>query len=688
LNTLLSLKKSGLCGNNYRKSVKIQPAGDLADRQPEAGFMPKAQTPVVKRTLFSWVFAVNIKLQILLVAIIMLTVFARVVPLEMQKRIVNEAISLRRMDLLLRYCGVYLVAVVLASGLKFMINALQTYIAQQATAQMRKALYHHILTLPLSFFRNTQPGTVVNALVSELSLPGNFVGMAVAVPVSNILTLLAFAGYLFWLNPLLAAVSLSIYPIVVFLVPMLQKRVNAANKKRVSQARLLSNKIAESVSGIHEIQSNGAFGIENKKYDRLVDRLLKTRITWSLYRFAIKSSNNFFVSLGPFIIFILGGYLSIRGHLALGSLVAFLSAQEKLYDPWKELIEFYQVYQDGSVNYARTMSLFDVPPEHVLEPEGRAPYRFKGRIEVKNLSFLTPSGIRLLRDVSFALDPGSQLAVVGFSGSGKTTLGQCIGQLYKYTAGSLRIDGYEVSELTKRDIVQNVGFVSQRPFIFSGTIEENLLYARAALISGNADKGKKALPDRDDRIEALQQTGLFLDVLRFGLNTVLTRGKYDDLVGQLIQVRHNLQRDFGAQLAEYVEFYEEDKYLYHSNITENLIFGTPDSEDFLEANLPRNAYFLDFLKQADLTRPLLGLGAGLARQLVDILGNLPPDEVFFRQSPIAATEIEDYKHLVARLEKLRLHQLSDEDHARLLQLALRFTPGKHKMVSLPSLLKT
>lgn len=649
--------------------------------------MPKAQTPVVKRTLFSWVFAVNIKLQILLVAIIMLTVFARVVPLEMQKRIVNEAISLRRMDLLLRYCGVYLVAVVLASGLKFMINALQTYIAQQATAQMRKALYHHILTLPLSFFRNTQPGTVVNALVSELSLPGNFVGMAVAVPVSNILTLLAFAGYLFWLNPLLAAVSLSIYPIVVFLVPMLQKRVNAANKKRVSQARLLSNKIAESVSGIHEIQSNGAFGIENKKYDRLVDRLLKTRITWSLYRFAIKSSNNFFVSLGPFIIFILGGYLSIRGHLALGSLVAFLSAQEKLYDPWKELIEFYQVYQDGSVNYARTMSLFDVPPEHVLEPEGRAPYRFKGRIEVKNLSFLTPSGIRLLRDVSFALDPGSQLAVVGFSGSGKTTLGQCIGQLYKYTAGSLRIDGYEVSELTKRDIVQNVGFVSQRPFIFSGTIEENLLYARAALISGNADKGKKALPDRDDRIEALQQTGLFLDVLRFGLNTVLTRGKYDDLVGQLIQVRHNLQRDFGAQLAEYVEFYEEDKYLYHSNITENLIFGTPDSEDFLEANLPRNAYFLDFLKQADLTRPLLGLGAGLARQLVDILGNLPPDEVFFRQSPIAATEIEDYKHLVARLEKLRLHQLSDEDHARLLQLALRFTPGKHKMVSLPSLLE-
>jgi ABC-type multidrug transport system fused ATPase/permease subunit len=649
--------------------------------------MGKAQPSVVKRSLFSWVFANNAKYQILLVVIIMVTVFARVLPLEMQKRIVNQAISLRKIDLLLRYCGIYIVAVVTASGLKFLINILQTLIAQRATAEMRKDLYHHLLTLPLNFFRKTQQGTIVNALSSELALPGNFVGMAVAVPVSNILTLIAFAVYLFWLNSLLAAVSLSIYPAVVFLIPLLQKRVNRANKQRIDKARVMSSKVAESVSGIHEIQSNGSFGIENRKFDRIVEQLYKIRVRWSLFRFGIKSTNNFFVSLGPFLIFILGGYLAIKGQLALGSLVAFLSAQEKLYDPWKELIEFYQVYQDGTVSYQRTMKLFDIEPEHVLEPEGRDPYTFKGAIEVKNLSFATETGIRLLRDVTFSLKPGEHLAVVGFSGSGKSTLAQCIGQLYKYSGGNLLIDGHEVSQLTKRDIVNNIGFVAQSPFIFTGTIEENLLYSSAARFDGRGEINSSLLPDRDDRIEVLQQTGIFVDVLRFGLNTILARDENPELVEQIIRVRHNLQENFGDELSEYVEFYHPDRYLYYSSIADNLLFGTPNQEDLQEENLPRNQYFFEFLKRADLAMPLMGLGAELCRQIVDILGNLPPDEIFFEQSPISPEEIETYKVLTTRLQQTRLHRLSQEDQEQLLGLALRFMPGKHKMVGLPQLLR-
>ena len=125
---------------------------------------------------------------------------------------------------------------------------------------MRKELYHHILTLPLGFFRKTQPGLVVASLITELATSGTFVGMAIAVPVTNILTLLAFAGYLLWLNPLLALISLSIYPLVLFLVPLVQRKVNTQNKKRVDATRVLSGRIAESTTGIHEIQANGAFG--------------------------------------------------------------------------------------------------------------------------------------------------------------------------------------------------------------------------------------------------------------------------------------------------------------------------------------------------------------------------------------------------------------------------------------------
>ena len=351
--------------------------------------MPKADIPVVKRTLFSWIFPGNVKLQVLLLLIIAVMVFARVAPLNLQRLIVNEAINLGKIDLLFRYCGFYLLAVIFASGLKYLTNVIQTLISERTTARMRKELYSHILTLPLGFFRKTQAGLMVNALTTELTLPGNFVGLSIAAPLTNLLTLLATAGLLFWLNWQLALVSLSIYPIVVFLVPFLQKRVNRANKKRVDASRKYASRIAESVSGIHEIQGNGAHLIENRKYDRLVDKLQKIRIVWSLNRFGIKSLNGFFTSLGPFLVFILGGWFAIKGQLEIGSLMAFVSAQERLFDPWKELIEFFQVYKDGSVIYKRTMETFDVEPEFALDIDDREPLVLDGRIETNNLSFVT-----------------------------------------------------------------------------------------------------------------------------------------------------------------------------------------------------------------------------------------------------------------------------------------------------------
>jgi ABC-type multidrug transport system fused ATPase/permease subunit len=650
--------------------------------------MAKVEPSIVKRSLFSWIFAGNLKLQLLLLLIIVVMVFARIVPLEAQRRVVNEAIKLRNIDLLFLYCGIYLAAVVFSSALKYLTNIIQTLITQRTTARMRKDLYAHILTLPLNFFRKTQPGTVVNALTTELTLPGNFVGMAVASPVSNVLMLLGFAAYLFWLNPFLAAVSLSIYPIVMFLIPLLQRGANKANKQRVDAARTFSARIAESISGIHEIHGNGAYGIEGRKYNKLVDRLLKIRIVWSLYRFAVKTANGFFTSLGPFLVFLLGGYLTIKGQLELGALVAFLSAQERLFDPWKELIEFYQVYQDGQVNYQRTMEYFDVAAEHEIEPRDRDALELEGSVEVKDLSFVTDTGIHLLDGINMSLKPGEHMALVGFSGSGKSTLALCIGQLYKYTSGSVMIGDKEVSGLTKKDMINNIGFVAQNPFIFDGTIEENILYSCRAKIGDNGqEEADPKMPTLDDTIAVLHQTGIFVDVLRFGLNAILTHDKHAELVDAIVRIRKNFQQDYGAELADYVEFFDENKYLYHSSVAGNLTFGAPNKNKFSIQNLAKNEYFLKFLDTADLTRPLLSLGANLCRQTVDILGNLPPDAVFFEQSPINADELEEFKVLEEHLRKKRLHELDGQDHHKLLELALRFTPGTHKMAALPEILE-
>jgi ABC-type transport system involved in cytochrome bd biosynthesis fused ATPase/permease subunit len=158
-------------------------------------------------------------------------------------------------------------------------------------------------------------------------------------------------------------------------------------------------------------------------------------------------------------------------------------------------------------------------------------------------------------------------------------------------------------------------------------------------------------------------------------------------VDVLIRVRENFQRDFGEDLADYVEFFDEDRYLYFSSITENLTFGTANKQEFSIENLSGNAYFSAFLDEADLTRPLLSLGTELVQQSIDILKNLPPEAVFFEQSPIGFDELGPFQSLSETLKKKKLHELADKDRRQLLDVALRFVPGVHKMVSLPKILE-
>jgi ABC-type multidrug transport system fused ATPase/permease subunit len=649
--------------------------------------MAKVQALVVRKSLISWITSKNRWLQILLVITAIIAVLANVLPLEMQKRIVNDAINLRKFDLLVLYCGIYLVAVIAASILKYLINILQTIIGQRTLSDMRQALYAHLLTMPLSFYRRTQPGLVVAALTTELATAGDFVGMAIAVPVTNLLMLFAFAGYLFWLNPLLAAVTLSIYPLVLLLVPVLQKRVNIYNRKRVDAGRRVSGKVGESVAGIHEIQANGAFSIETKKFDSLVDNLRKIRIIWNLYRFAVKAVNSLFTNFSRFLVFALGGYLAINGRLELGALVAFLSAQEKLYDPWKELIQFYQAYQTASVTYGRTMEYFDVAPEHSLAPEGRRPHELEGSIEVNDLSFVVEDGTRLLSEINFNLKHGEHMALVGFSGSGKSTLAQCIVQLYKYSGGKILIDQKEVSQLSKKDITHNIGFVSQAPFIFEGSIEENLLYAVMAKAEQEQADGQPEIPGLDDRILALQQTGLFVDVLRFGLNAVLDKDKHKDIIRQILKVRKTFRQDFAEDLAEFIEFYDPESYLHHSSVAENIIFGDPQDNTFNAQNLPQNEIFIEFLAEAKLREPLLNLGVAFIEELIKLFDQRSSDQEILGLGLIDPEEIDDYKKLLYRAKKRGIQKISSKGRHKILGLLLSFIPQKHRFLNLPKKLE-
>ena len=642
---------------------------------------------VTQKSLFHWVFAGNFKLQLILFFVIILIVCTRVLPLEMQKRIINDSIALKNFNGLLVYGAIYITAITASGALKLAINYLQTLIGEQAMNNMRKELYDHILSLPLGFFRTTQPGMVVASLMTELSTAGTFAGMAFAVPLSNILTLLAFAGYLLWLNTKLAAATLLIYPIVVFVVPVLQKRANKANKKRVDLSRSTSSQIAETISGIHEVQVHGAFSEENKKFSQLADQLKKIRIRWSLFRFGIKTANNYFVGLGPFIVFIFGGYLVMHGQLELGAMVAFLSAQEKLFDPWKELIDFYQTYQDASVRYKRTMGYFDLPSEFPLETKTGQSHTITGAVDVHGLNFQTSDGHHLLNGITFSLAPGEHLAIVGFSGSGKSTLIQCIGKMYTYTGGSIKIDGIELSTLSKKEVIQNMGYVSQNPFIFTSTIQDNLLYATRAIPIEEKAREEAEIIDLDRMILVLQQVGLFVDVMRFGLDTIIDTTDKKSME-TIIRIRGKLRNNFGVKLQKAVEFYTLESYHYNSNVGENIIFGSSTNPQFGPHLLPENKNFLIFLKQEKLLQPLLNLGVALAREAVDLFSGLDRMDLFFEKSPVSAEHLKECENIISTLKYNDTDLLSKQKKALLLSIALKFTPSLHTMTNLPEELKT
>ncbi|MFN2355783.1 MAG: ABC transporter transmembrane domain-containing protein, partial [Desulfopila sp.] len=461
---------------------------------------------VVEKPLWKWIFAQNTWLQFALVFVAALAALANLLPLEMQKRIVNEAIEESRLSLLINYCGIYLAAVVSATLLKYLISILQTVIGQKTTERMRDSLYRHLLIMPLGFYRKTQPGLIVSALTTELATAGDFIGMAVAVPATNLLMLAAFAGYLLWLNPLLALSSFIIYPIILLVVPVLQKQVNRYNRKRIDATRKISSKAGETVEGIHEIHTNNTFVSEGDDFAHLVKDLRAIRIIWNLYRQGIKRVNSLFVNFSRFLVFAVGGYLAINGNLEIGVLVAFISAQDKLYDPWKEMISYYQAYKTAQVTYERTMKYFAAASVIQLDPDDRAPYSLKGNIVVEDLSFTTDADTQLLTNIDLKISHGEHLALVGFSGSGKSTLMKCIGQLSPYTGGKIILDGKEVSELSKADIAANIGFVSQEPFIFTGSIRENLLYGHLEKSRTEEKDSSTAAPEARELVEILEKT--------------------------------------------------------------------------------------------------------------------------------------------------------------------------------------
>jgi len=519
-------------------------------------------------------------------------------------------------------------------------------------------------------------GTIINSLSGELSSVGHFIGTAVTVPITLGLTLLSFGAYMVYLNPLLGIISLLLFPLELILIPYLQKRYNVHNRDRIEILRKISNKIDEAVSGIIEIQGNALFPEEQKIFEAFASSLLVTMKQLFLIKYGIKMINNLFQNLGPFLLFILGGYLTIQGKFSLGALIACLSAYAKVYDPWKEIIEFYQEQQDAVVRYNRVMETFDLEPDFLISPPDRDLFTLKGHIKVKNLNYSTSNHIKLLHDISFDLEPGNHMAIVGFSGSGKSTLAMILGQLYTYQKGEILFDGHHQNQLTKNDISCNMGYVAQYPYLFDTSVRENIMMGSTRNCPGSAvthSLGK----------ELLEAVGLTDDILKFALQNKLNPSREEHLGKKVIEFRWTLRQSLGLDLYEKIELFDVTKFLNHTTIYENLVFSDSFGRELAQNKISENREFRIFLKSFGLDDDLVRLGYRIASQSAFLLKNLADDPSFFKATPMNINEMAHYETLVERYPKGEPEEMHPKDRTMFFSLALDYVPARHKVASVP-----
>lgn len=634
------------------------------------------KTLITKRPLFYWILRRHRALQFIILLVILASLFFRVFPLEMQKRIINEAIHLKKLQLLYLYCGLYIGAVILAGITKYAINVMQTILGQKILVEIRTELYGHVLQLPLQFYRKMQPGTVISAMTAELNGIGFFLGGALAIPVTSVLTFVVFLGFMFSLSPLLALLSIAIYPFELIVIPLLQKKYNRLNKERIKTTRAMANVVNESISGIHEIHSNASYPLEKNRLGSYIQTLYRILKRLFFVKYGIKFANNLFQSFGPFILFLVGGYLSIHGQFTLGALVAFLSAYEKVYDPWKEMLEYYQALQDAQVRYRQIMRIFDLQPEHLLLPAGRDPLQISGEITLKDAGFTVGSGVKLLDRINLHIKPGEQVALVGYSGSGKSTLALIIAQLYDVSDGTVLLDDHDISTLSKADISHNITMIAQHPFIFSGTIRDNLLYGALALYDD-----REQFPSRDIILQAVHDVGLDDDIIRFGLQSILTEEQRALFKEKILYMRRIIGTELHDQFSEEIEFYDINNFLRHTTIRNNIICGDSEDRRFSTTRLPNNKVFRTLIKETGLESLLLDLGRSIADYTVELLANFSDDDFFFQITPMLPDEFQEYTELTKHLKK---SSMGEKDRQKLLLLALRYIPERHTIGEAPA----
>ena len=386
---------------------------------------------------------------------------------------------------------VVVVIYVAKSGFLFMQGFLMSYIGNKVIEKLRNETFEKMVRLPVKYYSNQSTGVLMSRITNDINLVQSSIPTIISM-FRAVLTMVGLIGVIFYMNYQLALIALVLYPIFIFPLSIISKKLRKYSHLGQERMGDLTSVLQESFSGIRVVK---AFVAEEKEVDRFEKANAQTIKYANKSVLAGNLASPLTEALGSFgigAVLLMGGYQVISGTSTTGTFIAFLAALVQIYEPVKLFANSNNALQASIAASDRVFSMFDEEDE-VIENKGTITCNAEGKdIEFKNVSFKYDNDIYALKDVSFKVKAGSTVAFVGPSGAGKTTMAHLIPRFYDVTDGAILIGGVDIKEYDLYSLRHNIATVSQDAFLFNDTIRNNISYSKANATDEEIKKAARA----------------------------------------------------------------------------------------------------------------------------------------------------------------------------------------------------
>ena len=369
-------------------------------------------------------------------------------------------------------------AYVIKAGLYYIITVLGHRMGVLIEADMRRDVFNHMQDLSCSFYDKNRTGVLMSRITSDLF---DITELAHHGPENILICTLTIVGALavmFTIEWRLALTLAVVLPLCLWFTLSQRVRMKEANIEVKKKTADIYAAIESSISGIRTAK---AFANEEQELDKFDDAnaLFKaSKVEYYKTMGLFQSGMDFTCCIAQVLVITVGGLLIMQEKMDYIDLVTFSLYVSTFISPIRRLTQFSEQYMNGSAGFTRFLELMRTEPIIKDRPGARELPAVEGRVDYEHVSFDYGNGVPVLKDIDLHIEPGQCLAVVGPSGGGKTTLCQLLPRFYDVCAGSVKVDGVDVRDVTQSSLRRNIGIIQQDVFMFAGTIRENIRYGR------------------------------------------------------------------------------------------------------------------------------------------------------------------------------------------------------------------